>query len=413
MTVIRERQAQSSTGDRALLLLELATHITRTLDLQAVLDESFVALRQLVEFNGGAIQLIEDNHLVAAATDPPMSPEARTVRIPVGTGVSGTIASTSQPIYIPDITVDERVHPEGRKKGLSGGVRSYFGVPLIMGGFPIGVLQIDSHDVDAFTEETRTLVLSFVPTIAAAVQNAQMFEQERETLQRLEEAQQLKDSFLAIVSHELRTPLAAAMGFAETLHTRVDHLDAERIAELAGRIHGATRRLGRLIDDMLFASELESRFLDVTPRPTELPAVVAAAVSEDVDRRAPVDVVMPTHVPPVMADEPRLHQVLTNLLDNAAKFSPAGERITVRAEVSDDHVDLHVEDRGRGVPPSAREAIFELFVQADQTNVRSVGGLGIGLHVVRRLCDGMNAPVWVEDRDGGGTRFTVRLQRTH
>jgi len=410
MTVIREQHARS-TGERALLLLDLATRITRTLDLQEVLDESFAALRQLVEFNGGAIQLIEDNHLVAAATDPPMAPEARTVRIPVGSGVSGTIAATSQPIYIPDITVDERVHPEGRKKGLSGGVRSYFGVPLIMGGFPIGVLQIDSHDVDSFSEETRTLVLSFVPTIAAAVQNAQLFEQERETLHRLEETQQLKDSFLAIVSHELRTPLAAAMGFAETLHTRVDHLDPKRIAELSGRIHGATRRLGRLIDDMLYASELETRFLDVTPRPTDLAAVVASAVAEDPDRHAPVDVVMPREVPAVVADEPRLHQVLANLLDNAVKFSPPSERITVRVEVADDHVDLHVEDRGRGVPPEAREAIFDLFVQAERTDIRSVGGLGIGLHVVRRLCDGMNASVSVEDRDGGGTRFTVRLQR--
>jgi signal transduction histidine kinase len=411
MTVIRERQGQSATGERALLMLELATRITRTLDLQEVLDESFAALRQLVEFNGGAIQLIDDNHLVAAATDPPMSPEARTVRIPVGTGVSGTIAATSQPIYIPDITVDERVHPEGRKKGLSGGVRSYFGVPLIMGGFPIGVLQIDSHDVDAFDEDVRTVVLSFVPTIAAAVQNAQLFEQERETLHRLEEAQRLKDSFLAIVSHELRTPLAAAMGFAETLNTRVHQLPPEQAAELAGRIHGATRRLRRLIDDMLFASELETRFLDVSPRPTDLTAVIAAAVSEDVDRKAPVDVVMPAEVPQVMADEPRLHQVLTNLLDNAVKFSPVGERITIRVEVDNDHVDLHVEDRGRGVPPAARDAIFDLFVQAESTDVRSVGGLGIGLHVVRRLCDGMNAPVSVEDRDGGGTRFTVQLQR--
>jgi signal transduction histidine kinase len=273
------------------------------------------------------------------------------------------------------------------------------------------VLQIDSHDVDAFNEDVRTLVLSFVPTIAAAVQNAQLFEQERETLHRLEEAQRLKDSFLAIVSHELRTPLAAAMGFAETLNTRVHQLDAG-----TGRGTGGTHPRGNTSagsTDRRHAVRLGTG--DALPRrdPTaDRPAaVVAAAVSEDVDRKAPVDVVMPAEVPQVMADEPRLHQVLTNLLDNAVKFSPVGERITVRVEVVTTmstctwRTGAEV-SRRRPVTPSST-----CSCRPSQTDVRSVGGLGIGLHVVRRLCDGMNAPVSVEDRDGGGTRFTVRLQR--
>src|SRR5690242_1678437 len=102
----------------ARLLLDLSREVTGTLDLQEVLDRSFAALRQLMTFDGGAIQLIEDGALVAAAAEPELSEEARQVRIPVGSGVSGTIAQTGEPIYIPDVTVDERVHPEGRKAGL-------------------------------------------------------------------------------------------------------------------------------------------------------------------------------------------------------------------------------------------------------------------------------------------------------
>jgi GAF domain-containing protein len=153
------------------LFIELSREVTGAPTLQEVLDRSFTALRRLVDFAGGALQLIEDDHLVAAATDPPASPEALTVRIPVGQGVSGRIAADGEPIYISDITTDERVHPEGRKRGLSpGGVRSYFGAPLIMDGAPIGVVQIDSPEVDAFSLEDRTRVLTFLPTIAAAVQ---------------------------------------------------------------------------------------------------------------------------------------------------------------------------------------------------------------------------------------------------
>jgi GAF domain-containing protein len=153
------------------LFIELSRDVTGAATLQEVLDRSFAALRRLVVFDGGALQLIADGHLAAAATDPPASPDALTVRIPVGQGVSGRIAADGEPIYIADIATDERVHPEGRTKGLSpGGVRSYFGAPLIMDGAPIGVLQIDARRVGAFSLEDRTRVLTFLPTIAAAVQ---------------------------------------------------------------------------------------------------------------------------------------------------------------------------------------------------------------------------------------------------
>jgi Nif-specific regulatory protein len=168
----------------ARLLLSLSREVTATVDLQEVLERSFAALRQLTEFDGGAIQLIDDGALVAAAAEPELSAEARQVRIPVGQGVSGTIAATGEPVYIPDITVDERVHPEGRKAGLSGGVRSYFGVPLIMGGAPIGVVQVDSKRIDAFSHDSRDSVLAFVPTIAAAVIQARALERERDALSR-------------------------------------------------------------------------------------------------------------------------------------------------------------------------------------------------------------------------------------
>jgi two-component system, OmpR family, sensor histidine kinase KdpD len=397
---------------RTRLLLELATRVTRSLDLQDVLDEAFRALRQLLDFGGGAIQLIDDGALVAAATDPPMAPEARTVRIPVGQGVSGTIAATGEPIYIPDITIDERVHPDGRKKGVSSGVRSYFGVPLILGGGPIGVVQVDSPEVDAFDADTRTLVLAFVPTIAAAVQNARIFEQERAALTRLEETQRLKDGFISIVSHELRTPLATTLGFADTLAQRVDSLAPEQIADLAGRILRSGQRLQRLIEDLLYASNLERGFLDVALAPTDLAEIIQVVATEAARLDHPVAVSVPDDLPFVLADRDRLHQVITNLVDNAAKFSPEDAVIDVTVTHSPEvgEVSVTVVDRGRGIPPTAQDSVFDLFFQAEDANTRSAGGLGIGLYVVKRLCDAMDAPVTIADREGGGTAITVRLR---
>ncbi|TMK54442.1 MAG: GAF domain-containing protein [Actinobacteria bacterium] len=190
--------------DQAHLLLELSRAVTSSLDLQQVLDTSFHALRRLVSFGGGSIQLIDDGALVPVATEPPMTDEAKRVRIPVGKGISGTIAATAEAIYIPDILSDPRVPPPTARKGVSRGVRSYFGVPLIMHGEPVGVLQIDSAELDAFPPDARACVLMLVPAIAAAVQNALLFDRERAALQQLQETEQQQRDFVAIVSHELR-----------------------------------------------------------------------------------------------------------------------------------------------------------------------------------------------------------------
>ena len=414
-----EQHADSGTGAGALpagseqqaqLLLQLATRVSSTLDVQEVLDQSLAAVRRLADFGGGAIQLIEDGALVAAATDPPMSPEARTVRIPVGEGVSGRIAATGEPIYIPDVPNDPRVHPEGRKKGLSSGVRSYFGVPLIAQGAPIGVLQIDAPQIDAFGSSTRTLVLAFTPTIAAAVQNAWLFEQEHEAIRRLREADRLKEDFVSIVSHELRTPLTTMQGFAELLAGRADELSRAQSAQLAERIVRAGRRLERLVSDLLYVSRIEQGFVPVELRPTSVAAVVHAVVRELGYLPHPLGVDVSDGLPLVLADPDRLHQIVLNLVSNAVKFSNPDEEVRVVAREHGQYVEFAVEDRGRGIAPEARTSVFELFYQAEAADTRSAGGLGIGLYVVKRLCDAMAVPIEVDDAPAGGTRIALRLE---
>ena len=341
--------------------------------MQVVLDESLAAMRRLVAFGGGAIQLIEDGALVAAATGPPMSPEARTVRIPVGEGVSGRIADTAEPTYIRDVPNDPRVHPEGRKKGLSSGVRSYFGVPLIAQGAPIGVLQIDAPEVDAFGTSTRTLVLAFTPTIAAVVQNAWLFEQEHEAMRRLREAERLKGCFVSIVSHELRTPLTTMQGFAELLAQRAGERSREQTVQLAERIVRAGGRLERLISDLLYASQLERGFLPVELEPTAVAEVVHGVARELEEPSRPLEVDVADDLPMVLTDPDRLHQVVLNLVGNAVTYSSPHEAVRILARERGEDVELAVDDRGPGIPPEARAAIFELFYQAETPTPVALG----------------------------------------
>jgi signal transduction histidine kinase len=403
--------ADDANERRGRLLLELAARVTSTLDLQQVLDVSLSAMRELVDFGGGAIQLVDDGALVAAATDPPMSPEARTVRIPVGQGVSGTIAATGEPTYIPDITVDARVFPQGRQRGVSTGVRSYFGVPLIVHGGPIGVLQIDAPQVDAFGADVRALVLAFVPTIAAAVQNAQLFEQEHEAAIQLREAERQKRDFLSIVSHELRTPLTTLLGFATTLGAHRDRLTADLAADLADRMVGAGHRLERLIDDLLDASRLDRGLLELELVATPVAPLLRAVVAEWQPGQHSVTLHAPDRLPPVRTDPDRLQQVLGNLIGNAMKFSSPRDPIVVVAEVRGDRVAISVRDRGPGIPSEIQQEVFGLFVQGGPVETRSTGGLGIGLYVVKRLCDAMDAEIVVHSDEGQGATVTVELPR--
>jgi signal transduction histidine kinase len=392
----------------AQLLLELGRDITSTLDLQEVLNKSFAALRRMVTFGGGAMQLVEDGALVPAVTDPPAPAEHMSIRIPIGEGVSGMIAATGKPRYIPDVPELMRSRP-GVFKAVSPGVVSYFGWPLILHGQPIGVVQIDAPEIDAFPPEVQTLVLSFAPAIAAAVQNALLFEKQREVMEKLQAADQLKKDFVSIVSHELRTPLTTILGFSSTLADGADRLAPAVLKESAERIFESGKNLQLLINDLLDLSELQRRVSQIDLGPVELQHVVNKAIFEVGERTHPIRVEIPEHLPPALADEGRVFQIVQQLISNAKRFSDEGASIDVAARSEGDEIVLTVEDRGRGIPEDMLANVFDPFFQVEDAQTRAVGGLGIGLYLVREICEAIGASVDVQSEVGKSSTFTVRF----
>jgi sigma-B regulation protein RsbU (phosphoserine phosphatase) len=155
------------------LLVEGAKVVTGRLDLESVLQHAFTTLAASVEFEGGAIMLVENEQVRIAAGIPQPTAEAMAARIPLGQGVTGSIVVSGEPRYLPDITIASTVTADRRAKNSSSGVRSWFGVPLIAEGRAIGLLQVDSTKVDAFSESDRLAVLSFAPVVTLAVVTAQ------------------------------------------------------------------------------------------------------------------------------------------------------------------------------------------------------------------------------------------------
>jgi len=228
-------------------------------------------------------------------------------------------------------------------------------------------------------------------------------------LRRLET---VRRDFVANVSHELRTPVAAIRASVETLLLGAadDPAAAREFIAIIDR-HG--ERLHRLVEDLLQLSKLESREHTLALVPVD----VAGAIDHAIEllavaaqaRRATVAADVAPDVTAVRADRPSLEHVLTNLIENAVKYSPEGSRVTVRARRVGDRVRVSVEDNGTGIEARHLGRIFERFYRVDTGRSRALGGTGLGLAIVKHLGEAMRAPVSVESTVGRGTTFHVDL----
>jgi signal transduction histidine kinase len=223
-----------------------------------------------------------------------------------------------------------------------------------------------------------------------------------------------RTDFVASVSHELRTPLANVRLYLDTL--RLGRADTEETREWSlAQMDRETRRLVQLIDNVLLFSSGPRRLLDEPRATLDLASEVAAAIEEFTPLAAARRVHIATQLEPstnVVAPRTALRHVILNLLDNAVKYGPAGQTVTVRVYVEGDAAVVEVLDQGQGVAPEERERIWRPFVRGKSRAARAVGGSGIGLHLVRELVTGMAGSATVDDAPDGGARFTIRWPRT-
>jgi PAS domain S-box-containing protein len=227
------------------------------------------------------------------------------------------------------------------------------------------------------------------------------------------EADRLKSELLSTVSHELRTPLAAIKGFTSTMLRYGDRLSTEEQREFLQDIEEASDRLAELVGNLLNMSRLEAALLSIESEPLDLAPLVreeAGTFQSRLNRRKQQLIMqVPDSLPPVLADARRMRQVLANLLDNAAKYTPVGGRITVSAGEEENEVVLSVADTGPGIPPEHLTQIFEPFHRVDSRLTRTVGGTGLGLAITRRILDAQGGRIEVQSQLGTGATFIVRL----
>src|SRR5438093_9134985 len=229
--------------------------------------------------------------------------------------------------------------------------------------------------------------------------------------------EELKADFIATASHELRTPLAAVYGAAQTLLRHDFALDEAGRDRFVSLIAEESERLGRIVNEILLANQLDSGRVDLGTEPFD-PIELVDRVVEAARTHAPPEIsverVTPEGAPLVAADRDKVRQVLINLTENAIKYSPDGGRIRVGLELGhspddEETVVFYVKDEGIGIPADEQARIFEKFYRLDPHMTRGVGGTGLGLYICSELVHRMGGNIWVESSEGEGSTFLLEL----
>jgi signal transduction histidine kinase len=406
----REERDRARAREEA-LLSQLAREFGSSLDRDATVGAIVHATAEvigdlaalwLVDEAGEALELTS-----VVAREPAIAErlrQASTERPPrMGEGAVGRAAATATTV----VAADDEV------AGL--GLHALAAVPILGRGRVRGVLLSGSTGNAPLAGGERRLMEAIAERAGPALENAALWADLQERMAREHEAQRIKDDFLSIVSHELRTPLTSISGYAQLLEGRMrDHGEAGKELDQVGVIREQSARMRRLVDDLLDVSRIDRRGgVGVEPEPIDLAVEISEAVSRARRQHAdrPIEVAVPASLP-VVADRDRIGQVITNLLDNAVKYSPDGGVVRATAVPEADGVLVSVSDEGVGIPEALRDRVFDLFYQADgDAPQRRFGGLGLGLYISRAIVEAHGGRIWAEPNAaaGRGTVMRVRL----
>ena len=296
-----------------------------------------------------------------------------------------------------------------------GPIRTWICLPL----GPHGVVSVGHLEPDAVAPFDRRLLAILTRNATAVIDRLDREQELRAAKETAEQASKLKSTFLANMSHEIRTPLTSIIGFAEAIGKQLSVPSVEGtdqdVARFAALIEKSGRRLLDTLNSVLDYSKLEAGSMRLSVDTLEV-GPVARTITDLYQTRADekgvdLTVDIDTPLPPAVADAEAVRRVLRNVLNNAIKFSEAGDEVTVRVTADDEWVRVEVSDTGIGIDREFLPRLFEAFAQESTGNKRAYEGSGLGLAVAKRLVGLMDGTIDVDTEKGVGTCVAVRLPR--
>src|SRR5262245_7290636 len=393
-------------------LLDATNRCARALGSSLQVEEAFAAfireLRGVVPFDRTAIVLADDGCarvIAAAGAAAPTVFPAGTQRPVIGS-LLHELTRTGQVVYREDMR-DVR-YPEEREF-VELGLNCRLAAPLVVGPRTVGMISLVREQPESFTPDEIEFVSLLGRFLGSAVQNFRTYEAERATVEELRRLSALRADFVSLVSHELRSPMAAVIGSAKTLHRRWRELTPEQRESFLALIDHETNRLADLVTDVLDTSRIDSGQFSYSFTDVDVGELVqeSAAAAESGQDEVEIRSLIRRPLPFIRGDRDRLRQVLTNLLDNAVKYSPTGEAVEVEAFAENGRISIEVRDSGPGVAPEHQSLIFEKFGRVTGENAKP--GTGLGLFIARSIAQAHGGSLEVHPRDGRGAAFALEL----
>ena len=413
----------SSTFDREELLTKVLDTIVRELHYDRAMIAHFDRARQV------------SHDFRVRGVPQEVAEFVRTQEVPVSDpdSVEGKVLLRGEPVLTNNIhEIWDHLQPFNQKLVSMAHVKSFITVPLKIQDAVIGSLSVDRTHDQALTQDDLDVLMTLASQVAIALDNAQAY-REIESLNaglearvqertaeleaanaRLKQLDRLKSQFLAHVSHELRTPLTSIVGFADNMiEGLVGSLNMKQEQYLT-RIKANGNRLARMITDLLDLSRVEAGKMVLSFDYVVLPEVVTEVIEQlrPLATAKHLQVDLHSHDPllRVWADHDRLSQILTNLIDNAIKYTPEGATISVHLSVADQEMArIVVRDTGQGIPADALPKLFDPFFRVQQQERSQTKGLGLGLAIVKDLVDLHGGSISVQSTVHEGTQFSFSL----
>jgi signal transduction histidine kinase len=393
-------------------ILRAGRAVASTLSLQDVLHLILTSAQELLGATEGSVMLFdEEKKSLRIAASVGLSEEAASREIQVGEGVAGWVAEFREAVILRGDVSDPRFRrfvPKDRK------VLSAMSAPLWARAEPVGVLNISVSEGDReYTEHDLRALTVFAEHAAIAINNARMYQREREASSRLAELDVRRREFLAVVSHDLKAPLTSILGYSRLLRDLGGRASDEQTREFTEIIEKQARRMLQMIEQLLMATSVDQGAPILAREPLDLERIVRDEVTAfgGVLAGRPVDVNVEVELPIVYGDRSAVEHIFANLLDNAVKYSEEDSPIDVAVKPIEEEVRISVADRGPGIPHELLANVFDRYRRAE--GALSSEGVGLGLFIVRSLTQGHGGRVWAENREGGGASvtFTLPLRR--
>jgi signal transduction histidine kinase/HAMP domain-containing protein len=394
-------------------LYDLNLTITSTLDLTRVLNTLLDEISSLfpscaatvgwINKQSGALEIIAHRNLDQT--------DGMQEVIATEQGLSLVVVKRQSAFAISNAQIDPRTtNPEFFRRHR---LVSYLGMPLIAKGESLGVLSLYTKEERSFTPDETNFLSALVNQAAIAIYNSRLYEQTRNQAIQLENSNKIKDEFLGVMSHELRTPLNIIMNYAEAFRMGAFGAissDQERSTE---KIRSQAVHLLTLINGILEITKIESGTVTLLKDRVDLAEFMAENRS---DYMMPMDKDLTlqwefSDLPVIVSDRMKLKQILTNLINNAIKFTDHGcVRISAQMiNLESTVVEFKVTDTGAGIPDDLLPFVFDKFRQLDSTTTRNHSGAGLGLYIVKTFVELLAGTISVQSRVGEGSVFTVHL----